>query len=175
MHKNLNKARFLLVFMSVFELIEAIEGSEEFKSLPKSEGGFYLTSAFSMFSEGGEKVWSISYFDCESRKITSFSSDGRRKQEEPFAKEGVIPRLRLEKVRTDDVAALKVSRGVLEKNYGLTVQKTVMVLQTLSQTALWNVTFIALEMKVVNVKVSAHSGFVLDHKVTAISDFMQSK
>ena len=153
--------------------IAEVENSPEFKSWKEKDPDSYLTSTFSMFSET-PKEWSISYFNPKTKKTTSFSCQGVKKQEEPFSKEKNIPALELDKVKIEEDTALKLAREEFGKKSSASVEKIVMVLQNLKDSPFWNVTFITSDLKSVNLKISCNSEEVLDVKVMNLSDFMQS-
>ena len=153
--------------------IAEVEDSPEFKSWKEKDADSYLTSAFSMFSET-PKEWSISYFNPRTKKTTSFSCKGVKKQEEPFSKEEIIPPLELSKVKVEEETALKIAREELRKVSNASVEKIVMVLQNLKDEPSWNLTFITSDLKSVNLKISCSSEEVLSVNVMNLSDFMQS-
>ncbi len=158
--------------MEAVEVIRKTEKSPEFAEWKKSNTDVYLTSAFSMFSEEEEKEWLISYYNGKKDTITTFSGESST-EEEAFKKEGGIPELKLEDVKMSEEDALKAAKAVLTNNYSEKPQKVVMVLQNLDSEVLWNLTFITVAFKVVNVRLSAFSGKVISHNASAISDFMQ--
>ncbi len=158
--------------MEAVAAIRETESSGAFREWKKANPGAYLTSAFSMFSEGEEVNWLVSYYNGKKDTITTFAGESS-KEEEAFKKEGEIPGLRLEEVKTSAEQAIGEARKVLSESYGERLQKSIIVLQSLEGKALWNITLITAAFKIVNVRVSAASGEVISHKASSISDFMQ--
>lgn len=158
--------------MEVAAVIREAESSEEFREWKKENPDAHLTSAFSMFSEGEERNWLVSYYNRKKDTITTFFEENS-KEEEAFKKEGDIPELRLEDVKLGEENALEEAKKVLSEEYGEKPQKVVMVLQNLGGEALWNMTFITAAFKIVNVRVSASTGKLISHNAASISDFMQ--
>ena len=158
--------------MEAVAVIRETESSEEFREWKKENPDAHLTSAFSMFSEGEERNWLISYYNSKKDTITTFFGESS-KEEEAFKKEGDIPELRLEEVKIAEEDALKEARKILSEKYGEKLQKVVMVLQKIGGESLWNMTFITASFKVVNVRVSASTGKVISHNAASLSDFIQ--
>ena len=162
--------------MEALQALKAIESSEAYNEWRKSNAEAYLTSMFAMFSGSEERKWLVTYYDRAQERMTTFSADGQRSSEEPFSRDRKIPELKLEDVKVDDEKAIKAANGAFRKNYpGEAVQKAVMVLQSLDSKPLWNVTLIATTMKVINIKIAASTGAVLDHSMSSIADFIQKK
>ena len=155
----------------LLELITSIENSSEFKSWKEENPEAYLTSAFSMFSETPEE-WSVTYFDPKTGKMTSFSHQSVRKQEEIFSKEKTVPALETGKVKTEENSALKAAQKEFRKSSKASIEKTVMVLQSIKGEPCWNITFITSDLKAVNSKVSCSSEEILETKTTNISDLL---
>ncbi len=158
--------------MEAAAVIKETESSEQFRNWKKENPDAHLTSAFSMFSDGDEMAWLISYYSGKKDTITTFSRESSG-EEEAFKKEGGIPELRLEDVKVSEEDALKSAKGILSGNYSEKAKSVVIVLQNLDGEALWNMTFITEAFKVINVRVSASSGKIISHTASAISDFMQ--
>ncbi len=158
--------------MEAVAVIRETESSEEFKNWKKENPDAHLASAFAMFSDGEERNWLISYYNCKKDTITTFSGESSN-EEEAFKKEGDIPELKLEDVKLGEEGALKEARKVLSEEYGEKPQKVVMVLQNLEGKVLWNITFITAAFKVVNARVSASTGTVISRNAASLSDFMQ--
>jgi len=160
--------------MSVAGIVRNIEATKDFMEWKRNNNDSYLTSTFAMFSEGEKREWLISYYGTKNEKITTFSKNNKKGQEEVFKKENDIPELKLEEVKVTDAKALETAKRVLQDNYkNEREQKTILVLQKLKDEALWNITFITAAFKIVNVKISAVTGQVISNKISAISDFMQ--
>ena len=160
------------MLMEAVAAIRETGSSAEFKNWKKENPDAHLTSAFSMFSEGDERNWLISYYSGGKDTITTFSRESS-KEDEAFKKEGGIPELKLDCVKFGEENALKEARKVLSEKYGEKPQKVVMVLQSLEGKALWNMTFITAAFRVVNIRASASTGKVISHNAAAISDFMK--
>lgn len=160
--------------MDALETIRAIESRPDFLRWKESNPSAYLTSAFSMFSEGSSGDWLISFYNPDNDIMGTFSINEAKSHEEPFSKEGSIPELVQKNVKISDEKALDAASAEFRKSQGSEpVQKTIIVLQKLNARELWNITFITAAFKVVNIKVSASSGAVIDTSVNAITDFMK--
>ena len=160
--------------MEVLQTIREIETSDEFSRWKDVNEDAYLTSAFTMFSEGQKKEWLIGYYNEKSQKITTFAPNNQR-TEEVFKKEEHIPKLKVIEVKINEEQAVEAAKGILQNNYkGDTSQRTILVLQKLDVEPLWNITFITHALKVINIKVSAVTGKGLGHNASNVSDFIKN-
>jgi len=162
--------------MDVIATIRNIETNPEFMRWKNVNEDAYLTSAFTMYSEGQKREWLISYHDNKTEKITTFSIGKQKRQEEAFKKEKEIPKLKIFEVKIKEDAALETAQEVLKNNYkNENVHRNILVLQKLDTEPIWNITFIAESFKVVTIRISAVTGKEISHSMSNVSDFMQSK
>lgn len=128
-----------------------------------------------MFSESQQKEWRISYYNPPAHKITTFTEHSRHGTEEPFSPESLLPKLKIFEVQIRDDEAVELATATLNKHYkNEQAQRTILVLQNLSEEAAWNITFITNTFKVINIRLSAESGKEISHTMSNVTDFMQN-
>ncbi|MAG16252.1 hypothetical protein CMO88_04280 [Candidatus Woesearchaeota archaeon] len=162
--------------MDVIETIRSIEISDDFSRWKNVNEDAYLTSAFSMYSEGQKREWLVSYYNSKTGKMTSFSADNKQAQEEAFKKEETIPKLKTFEIQIKDDKAIELANKILQDDYnGETLQRTVLVLQKINTEPIWNITMITIMLKVINLKLSAITGKEISRKASNINDFVKHR
>jgi hypothetical protein len=156
--------------MSAVTAIEHVRASEAFKKWKKEHAEAYVTSAFSIAAPDAERVWLVGYYDPSAKKMTSFTADGSATESDGvFTKDERLAELKLEEVQVDESDALKNASDLLKGG----ANNTVIVLQNYQGNLLWNITFITQSLEVLNVRISAVDGRVIEHTTTKITDFVQ--
>ncbi len=156
------------------DIISELEKSTEFTSWKKGGHKAYLVHAFKMHDKANQDIWQIGYFNPETNLITVFevgSSINRQKDAEVFKEqEKLVHPLILSDAEIDETEAMKKANETLGENYkGVGVFKSFMILQNLDEVGqVWNVTFVTMQFKTVNVKIDAKTGDVVTHKAVSL-------
>lgn len=159
---------------SVQDLWESLSQNQLFLKWKKNHSKSYLSHFFCQLDNQFKTVseWQIGLFDSETNKITVFvpikGEDFEIKPEdEVFKKED-------SKVELLEMKNLKISFDraveIFKANYQNFFPKSVLgggfvIVQTLDERSLWNLTFITKEIKFVNIKIDTRSGDISDHQV----------
>ncbi len=149
--------------MNVFQAIEYVEDSEEFKKFKGKNPDYYLVHAFCAINKPEDKKeWLIGYYDKNKDRIVSFTAGEEIKkseEEEAFKKEGIVEELELKKVKISLEEAIKKAMKAHEKEHKAeTITKTIIILQSINKKTIWNITLVTQAFTIINVKVNAETG-----------------
>lgn len=152
-----------------------LNSSKVFSDWHGAHDNSYLCSLFAIEDTTGNgfekpKTWSIDFYNPDDETMTSFSvnDDEVKIQEEGskfFSKKGTkIEQIDLEKVKLffDDMIKI-VKEFVLKNHKSERMMKRIFILQKIGQ-PLWNATFIMESMNILNIKIDAKSGEILENK-----------
>ena len=152
--------------------------NKEYKRLLESKEfnkkGF-LCSAFIMcdYKELKNSVWQFDFFDSKENRITSYLMEKEIKNAdklEVFKEESAaIEELNLSEVKISITKSLEIANKTLEKTKE-TPTKTIIILQNISK-PLWNVSFVTTSFNLVNTKINAVDGSILDHNSSSLLSF----
>lgn len=160
--------------------LSKVEDSELYIEWKKKHLNSYLSSCFSMGNDIKELKWQIDFYEADNKKITSFVFDENQniksKEEEIFKQpQDIVKELDLKKVKIDlDKAILKIDKWRKRKFPGEMPSQRIFVLQNLN-TIIWNITFINTSFNVLNVKIDATNGKLIDNSLTSVMGFKDKK
>ena len=127
-----------------------LQASETFRSYQKKNTDSYLTNSLYI------DEWQINYFSPKTNRITSFIVNEKIKKQTLEAKGQKFPKLNNNKILVDMNSALEVSK--IQNRGGVTI----IIIQSENSLPVWNITIPMPSLKVINVKVSAETGEVLE-------------
>lgn len=145
--------------------IEAVEKSSLFKEWKKQHPQAYLVHLFSM---GGQIQ--IGYYDKKADAITTFIIGREITQTidtEIFRQHKVIPALSRKDVHISLEKAKEIASTCIVK-YHDTPAKEILVLQTIENKPVYNITFITAAFKMLNVKINAKTGEILKEDMQSL-------
>jgi uncharacterized membrane protein YkoI len=128
-----------------------LQESQVFKDYQKKNTTSYLTN--SLFIDD----WQLNYFSPQTHQVTTFTVNASVKKKTLETENKKFPKLNNTKVNIDLKKALKISNHSTSKD-----QKTIVILQTENSEPIWNITIPLPSLKVIQVKISAESGKVLE-------------
>lgn len=150
--------------------VNRLESTSLFKEWKEQNKDCYLSHVFYMTDDFPQ----IGYYDPEKDTITSFimGSEIETKPEQSiFKKEGEVKPLKLNEVEVHLLDALETARKLQEEKYkSEKVTKEIIILQNIEHGQVYNITFVMASFKLLNIKVCASSGKVLEHNMSAIMD-----
>jgi hypothetical protein len=156
--------------VDVIEVIENVEGSDEFLKFMKENPDDYLVHVFSMMDSLVSNEWQLGYYGKKTDKITVFeyTEDGPLKMtaaEEAFKKENYIQPLIIDKIKVSRESAIRIVDKILKENYHAELlSKMIMLLQVLPEFGqIWNITIVTATFNVINVKIDSEKGDVIKH------------
>jgi len=156
------------------ESLKTLENSKEFKEWKKENPDTFLSYGFLM--PASSKDWKIGYYHKKDNKITSFNV-GEKIEIEPeseiFKKdETEVKKIDLNKLKINVNKALEITKKFQEENYKNDIpNKTIIILQNLEIGQIWNITYLTITLKSLNIKLDTEKGRMLEHKSTSLFEF----
>lgn len=130
----------------------------------------YLCSAFIMadFKDLNSQNWQLDFYDTKKDKITSYITEPEVKivndETEAFKEEETkIEELKINNNLLEFKKILEISKNELNQ-LKETPNKTIVVLQTFNKKTTWNLSFVTNSFNLINLKIDAISGEILDNK-----------
>jgi len=156
--------------MSIKESYDKLLKSKEFKN----EGflcGFFLVSDINDIENSS---WQIDFYEEITDTITSYTINNDKIEVSPksevFKEEKTkIEELKLEDVKTNFKDILKKAKKLLKKAKE-EAAKTIIILQK-QDTPVWNISFITKKFNILNIKINATNGKVIENKIVSIIKF----
>ncbi len=145
--------------MKIAEVKELIEKSEIFTNWKAEHNKAVLMSMLTMFEDKLDNQWLASYFDMESKQITTFFFNDKNcnnKQEEPYT--GKAREIDISKAKIEIEEAIKTAREALAEKEGSKPIKIIAILQTLENEQVWNISFMTPGFKIFNAKINSENG-----------------
>lgn len=185
--------------VQLVQLVQSVEGSREFLEWRKGNKSAHLSSVFAMGKSAvqlGE--WLLSYYDAKDDTFTTFSTTGSlmAAKEQAFKKGKAVPVLEAGSVKVEVHDSFRIAEKVRSGNYkGEEANTIIAILQPLTREEVsggsagsgnssgkeseararpvWNITYITASFNVINIKIDAETGKVLNHRISGVMDFMQ--
>ncbi len=164
--------------MDILSKLKFLENTPEFKEWNKTHKTHYLAHAFKLLDDANKNIWQIGYYNKESDTITTFILEEGKDIKiipdlEVFKQEkDIIKKLEISKIKIDPQEALDIAEDFLKKEYTAEIPvKTILILQTIEQGQVYNISFIIQSIGVINLKISSENGKVLEHKKISMSEF----
>ena len=166
--------------MGVKEVIERLEKSTEFSEWRHSNKQAYLAHAFTIKENDKFDSWQIGYYNKAHQKITVFEmgeSIEIMPESEVFKREETEVRaLDIKRVNIELDKALEIAEGINAEKYPqIKSSKQIIILQNIEQGQLWNITFVSASMDVLNIKLDAGSGEILNQSLNRLFEFRNVK
>ena len=184
----------------VSRLVQSVEGSREFLEWRKGNKSAHLSSVFAMGKSAKQfNEWLLSYYDVKDDTFTTFSTTGSlmAAKEQAFKKGKAVPVLEAGPVKVEVRDSLRIAENVRAGSYKDEEASTVIaILQPLNPEEIsggsengstggnssgkeskarpvLNITYITGSFNVINIKIDAETGTVLNHRISGVMDFMQ--
>ena len=146
--------------------------SSLFVDFCESEKNYYFVHAFRTRAANDDSGWEFGFYSKKKDKIVVFEINPlkRREPEDVFKAEKTIIPLDLDVVKIDFLDASISAKSLLDDIYSaeLIIKEIVLLQNTDSE--VWNFTFITKAFNVINVKINAVSGSVVNHKKYGLFD-----
>src|SRR3989338_4904169 len=159
--------------MDLKQVQNEIEASLLFQNWKKEHHG-YIVHFFCM----DEKEVQVGYYDERTDSIATFvkaEEITKTEDKEIFRQEKKIAPLDMHNVKISMKDAVQKAEAIQKQKYpGDMVSKKIMVLQTLGNIPTYNMTLITMTFKMINIRVDATTGNVLEEKMQPIMDFVQT-
>jgi len=159
----------------MLELLEKVKSSKEFKDYQKEHPDSYLCSIFMT-----EQQTQLSFYDKKTKLVTSFKIEEDKviligKDEKIFQKEKKdLEELHLEDIAVDLNKAKELIDDILKEKYpNETPTKDIIILQVINSKIVWNITKITSTFNIINIRLDAFSGDILEDKIESALNFKQ--
>ncbi len=150
--------------------VKRLESTQLFKDWKADNPQHYLSYIFYMTDDFPQ----VGYYDPDTDKITTFimgSEIETSPEQAVFKKEGQVKPLKIDEVQIPLIKALEKARALQEEEYKAEeITKEIIVLQNIEQGLVYNVTLVTASFKLINIKLCANSGTVLEHNVSSVMD-----
>ncbi len=160
--------------------LEHVQKSPVYQSWLEDHPEAYLSSFFKIIESQDVDWWQVDFYYPKGDTITSFVVDDKvklaTKDAAIFKKEkDTVPALDLTTVHVDVSKALHVAQDLQKEKYKTEkTSKTVVLLQNVRRT-IWNISFLTSSFKLVNIRVDAKTGNVLEDSIVPLFDFGHQK
>jgi len=147
--------------------LEEIRESCEFREWKTKHNKAFFCSAFL------DKNWKIDFYDPDTDKITTFFLDNRvlLDEGEVFKSGKDIKELDLDKVKVDLKKALAIITKILDEKYREQSEtRKIIILQNIER-PIWNITYIMSSLNILNVKIDARTGEILNEEFGQLLKF----
>lgn len=152
------------------EKVNLVEKSGEYKKWLLSNKDSYLCSVFCL--DDKENNWQIDYYNSKTKLITNFFLQNDViviNTDKVFSKSPKkVNELHLDKVKIDLDEVMDIINKLVKNKYnGEEPHKTIVILQHLSE-LLWNITIIMSSFNILNVKVNAIDGEIIEENIGSV-------
>ena len=159
----------------MLELLKKVESSNEFKDYKKDHQNAYLCSIFLT-----ETQLQFSFYSKKTKLVTSFKLEGDKvtlvgKDEKIFQKEKKdLQELNLNEIKVDLNKAKELTNNFIKEKYPHeTPNKEIIILQVINNKIVWNITKITSTFNIINIKLDASSGNIIEDKIESALNFKQ--
>jgi uncharacterized membrane protein YkoI len=157
----------------LFELKEKIEASKEYKEWADKNPDFYLVHMFLMSNHQPQ----LGYYNKKIDKIITFDMHNKdnivilNPASEVFKESVIVELLKLDEIKTTLADAMASTKQLaIEKYPGQIIDKSIAVLQMIKGRAVYNITLITRSFKMINVKIYAKDGGLIESHMQSILD-----
>ena len=160
--------------------LQHVQNSPTFKAWLADHPSAYLSSFFKIIEGQDVDWWQLDFYYPKGDTITSFVVDDKvklaTKDSAVFKKpEDAVQALDLTSVSIDIKKALHVAQELQKEKYNTEKpSKTIVLLQTITRT-MWNISFLTNNFKLVNIRVDAKTGDVLEDSIVPLFDWGKQK
>ena len=167
--------------MEIKELLERVMNSRLYKNFNNDDKA-YLCSFFKIDGEGEQDEWQVDFYNPENDKITSFKEIGNQiriigKDSKIFKeKEAKVNELRIDKVKIAPEDAIKAVDELKKKKYsGEEALRRIVILQSTKEfKENWNITYLTTSFNILNVKINAKNGKVIEESLKPALTFSKA-
>lgn len=154
-------------------LYEKVKESKEFKGWQSNNKKSYLCSFFMILGDKENHHWQLDFYNPAKDAITSFLASDPIQLLEKDSKifksdKSKLNELNLDKIEIDfDEAIRLVEKVKIEKYPRENPTKKIIILQKTNK-ILWNITYLTTSLNILNLKIDASNGDILEEKFSTI-------
>jgi hypothetical protein len=152
--------------MNEQQVISKLESSKIFKEFRKEKPDYYLTHIFTMFDNDKQGPWQVGYYNKEKDRIVVFDVTDtilQHDEEEVFKKGKFVKKLDIANVIPFEEALAKTEEFRIKTYPGELVSQKIIILQNIHEGIVWNITMISMQLNMLNIKLKASDGQILQH------------
>lgn len=152
------------------QVLKLVEDSDVFKNWHKKHANFYLCAFFRNIGNMDNIEWQVHYYWPENDTITVFSVGAEINIVEEDSlilkrNDEKVEELKLDNINVDLLRALEIADNYIKENYPKEeIVKRLIILQKLKR-IVWNITCMTLSVNLLNVKLDAESGEVIEESM----------
>lgn len=145
--------------------LNKLKDSKEFKEKPEDA---YLCACFIM-----DDAWQIDYYSKAKDEIFTFvmGKDITVKKDKVFKGDYEISELKLGNLKEYEDIKKEADKLIEEKYDKDKINRSIIILQNYKGKAIWNITFLTSDMKIINIKINAENGRILDDSLQDVLNF----
>ena len=168
-----------MIFERLKEDFKKLLDTKELKDFKKESPHAYFISAFLMIESLDVKdvKWQIDFYDSETCKASTFSFNNgiveyKTGEEILQKKKEDIEEVKLEKTKINFDEVIEIIHKFRKKKYPEEkAQKIIVILQNFKKHLIWNITYITVNLNLLNFKVDAVNGKVIESKMEPLIKF----
>ena len=158
--------------MNLNEFLERVERSQDFTKWKKDNPKSYLCSFFRILEENDD--WQIDFYNPKSDTMTSFLAGDTVKVIDKDSKIFKHKDTEVEELRLKDVKfELETAMARVDEINNEKAIKRIIILQKINKNTTWNLTFITAAFSILNVKIDAGSGEILEQSIKPIIGYKE--
>ena len=166
--------------MELKQTLKKLKESKEFTDWNKKNPNNFFSYAFKMLENNKEGSWQLGFYHKAADRVTTFvanpNSIEMQEEEEIFKKPDmeVVP-VDIKKIKVPFEKILKKAELFQKKKYPAElVSKTIAILQNLKEYGnIWNITYVTLSFKTLNMKINAENGKILHHSLESLMNIVK--
>lgn len=164
------------------DLLRLVEDSEIFKGWKNKNNDSYLCAFFKYVGSTENPEWQVHFYQPKSDTITVFKIGAEiqiiEENSAILKKDDTVQELNLDKAHVDFVDALNISDEFRKDTYpNEIVIKRIVILQKLKdiKCAIWNITCMTTSFNLLNTKIDAESGQIIDESLKPLLKYGKEK
>ena len=165
---------------NLHKTLEQVQDSSVFQAWIADHPASYLSGFFKIIEQHEVDWWQLDFYYPKGDTITSFVIDDQvklaTKDSAIFKKpDTIVEALDLSAVQIDVKKALEVAHHLQQTKYHTEKPSKTIVLLQMIHRALWNISFLTSTFKLVNIRIDAKTGDVLEDSIVPLFDFGHQK
>lgn len=165
--------------LDIKQSVKELEENDRFQAWKEECKEAYLSHCMQTLNE--DHALYIGYYNPKNDKITTFlispSALSKESTEDVFKEPGkTVEKLDIDKVEINSKEATEYAKVIAKEKYPRDLpSKNILILQTINNKQMFNITFLTLAMSTINIKIDAKTKELISHKKTSLMEFDASK
>ena len=153
--------------MDIQDEYDTLTQSDEYTTFNSVPNDFYLVHVYRMMDAKVAGKIEFGFYSAEKDRMVIFETNPAKKhdEEEVFKDSRTIHELDLETVKISMDDALSIAEKTRQEKYkSEMIYKTIIILQNLG-TQVWNITLVSLSFNIINIRIDAETGVVMESNI----------